>query len=243
MDLLGLDPLIAGLALALLSGLSIPVGAALARVERIQPAWLETELRYSVVAFGGGALFSAVALVLIPEAVERADLVVVLGCFLAGGVCFFMIDRALAARGGQSAQFLAMMLDYLPEAMALGALITADPAVALLTAGLIALQNLPEGFGAWREMAAHAHVPRRRLFLLFALMVPLGPAAAALGMLVLTNHPVFLAAVMAFASGGIVYLLFQDIAPHAHLENAHAPALGSVLGFALGLAGHLLVMP
>jgi ZIP family zinc transporter len=241
LDFYGLDPVIAGLALAFLAGLSIPLGATLARVERIHPDWLETELRYSVVAFGGGALFSAVALVLIPEAVERAAPQIVLISFLGGGLVFFAVDRMLAAIGGRAAQFLAMMLDYLPEAMALGALITADPAVALLTAGLIALQNLPEGFGAWREMAGEAHVPRRRLVMLFAMVVPLGPAAAAAGMFLLADAPAVLAAIMAFASGGIVYLLFQDIAPQAHLDRANAPALGSVLGFALGLAGHLAV--
>ena len=239
MDFYGLDPVLAGLTLAFLAGLSIPLGATLARVESIHPAWRETELRYSVVAFGGGALLSAVALVLIPEAVERAAPPLVLGCFLGGGLVFFAVDRMLAAIGGRAAQFLAMMLDYLPEAMALGALITADPGVAVLTAGLIALQNLPEGFGAWREMASDGHMPRRRLVLLFALVVPLGPLAAAVGMFVLADQPAVLAAVMAFASGGIVYLLFQDIAPQAHLDNAHAPALGSVMGFALGLAGHL----
>lgn len=239
MDFYGLDPVLAGLTLAFLAGLSIPLGATLARVESIHPAWLETELRYSVVAFGGGALLSAVALVLIPEAVERAAPPLVLGCFLGGGLVFFAVDRMLTAIGGRAAQFLAMMLDYLPEAMALGALITADPGVALLTAALIALQNLPEGFGAWREMASDGHLPRRRLVLLFALVVPLGPIAAAVGMFVLADQPAVLAAVMAFASGGIVYLLFQDIAPQAHLDNAHAPALGSVMGFALGLAGHL----
>jgi hypothetical protein len=29
--------------------------------------------------------------------------------------------------------------------------------------------------------------------------------------------------------------------PQGRLENAHAPALGSVLGFGLGLAGHLVL--
>ena len=43
------------------------------------------------------------------------------------------------------------------------------------------------------------------------------------------------------AAGVIVYLIFQDIAPQAKLRNRWAPPLGAVLGFALGLAGHLLI--
>jgi ZIP family zinc transporter len=242
MTLFGLEPALAGLLLATLAGLAVPVGAALARVEGILPRWLETELQYSVMAFGGGALFSAIALVLIPEAIDRTAPPVVLACFLGGGLVFLLVDRALAARGGQAAQFLAMMLDYLPEAMALGALITGQPEVALLTAALIALQNLPEGFGAWREMASGARLPARHLFLLFVLMVPLGPAAAAVGLFVLADQPAILGGIMAFAAGGILYLLFQDVAPEAHLDRAYGPALGAVLGFALGLAGHMATL-
>jgi ZIP family zinc transporter len=46
---------------------------------------------------------------------------------------------------------------------------------------------------------------------------------------------------MMLAAGGILYLIFQDIAPAARLEKAWAPPLGAVLGFLTGLAGHLLI--
>jgi ZIP family zinc transporter len=35
-------------------GATIPLGGITAHVERIQPMWLETEFRHSVIAFGGG---------------------------------------------------------------------------------------------------------------------------------------------------------------------------------------------
>jgi ZIP family zinc transporter len=229
-----------GLALAALAGLSIPAGAALAQVERLLPDWSRTELRHTVTAVGGGALISAVALVLIPEAAERIGAIPLLASFAAGGVAFLMVDRSLARRGTHAAQFVAMMLDYLPEAMALGALVTGRPDVAILTAGIIALQNVPEGFAAWRELHGAAARPRH-LALLFCLMVPLGPAAAAVGMFVLAGHPGILGAILAFASGGILYLLFQDVAPAVPLENDAAPPLGAVAGFAIGLAGHLAI--
>ena len=53
--------------LTLMAGLAMPLGALVASVERIKQDWLETELRHGILAFGGGALLSAVALVLIPE--------------------------------------------------------------------------------------------------------------------------------------------------------------------------------
>ena len=46
---------------------------------------------------------------------------------------------------------------------------------------------------------------------------------------------------MLFAAGGILYVVFQDIAPQAKLERHWSPPLGAVAGFLLGLIGQLLV--
>ena len=138
---------------ATLAGASIPIGAALSSFDRFRSSWIVEEFRHTVVAFGGGALFSAIALVLVPQGSERLAAGPTLAWFALGGLVFFAIDRALAAKGGHAAQFLAMMLDYVPEAMALGALLADNLSLAILMAVLIALQNLPEGFNAYREMA------------------------------------------------------------------------------------------
>jgi ZIP family zinc transporter len=49
-----------------------------------------------------------------------------------------------------------------------------------------------------------------------------------------------IAAVMLFASGGILYSIFQDLAPQAKLENRWAPPMGAVFGFGLGMLGLML---
>jgi len=46
---------------------------------------------------------------------------------------------------------------------------------------------------------------------------------------------------MLFASGGILYLVFQDVAPQSHLKRHWAPALGAVVGFGVGMLGQLLI--
>jgi ZIP family zinc transporter len=46
---------------------------------------------------------------------------------------------------------------------------------------------------------------------------------------------------MMFASGGILYLLFQDIAPQSKLKNNYAISLGATLGFAMGMIGEKLI--
>lgn len=232
-------PLWAALALATFAGLSIPLGAGLAmwRVN-IFPAWLGSEIRHGVIAFGAGALLAAVALVLLPEGSARLSALPAIGWFLAGGLGFALIDKAVAARGGKLAQFLAMMMDYLPEAPALGALVTGDLPTALLVAALMALQNLPEGFNAMREMADN---PGGAPLWLFFAMVPLGPIAAFIGLILPAAYDPAIGAVMMLASGGIIYLMFQDIAPTVPLENTLLPPLGAILGFGVGLAGYLLI--
>ena len=52
------------------AGLCILVGGLAAKIERIRPEWLESELRHSIIPFGGGVLISAVALVLVPEGID-----------------------------------------------------------------------------------------------------------------------------------------------------------------------------
>ncbi|GGF72742.1 hypothetical protein GCM10011332_28370 [Terasakiella brassicae] len=68
------------------AGVTIPLGAYLAKVEHISPNWLEKEFRHFVIAFGGGALFAAVSLVLVPEGTKGLDVFWAIGLFLAGGL-------------------------------------------------------------------------------------------------------------------------------------------------------------
>jgi len=44
---------------------------------------------------------------------------------------------------------------------------------------------------------------------------------------------------MLVSAGGILYLIFQDIAPQVPLGRHRWPAQGAVAGFALGLLGSL----
>jgi ZIP family zinc transporter len=46
---------------------------------------------------------------------------------------------------------------------------------------------------------------------------------------------------MAFAAGGIMYLIFQDIAPQSKLRRHWGPSPGAVSGFAVGMIGKHLI--
>lgn len=228
---------LSALLLAALAGSTIPLGAALALWDRIHPHWLSSESRHGVIAFGGGVLVAAIALVLVPEGLERAPKFLALPAFMLGGLAFFLIDRALGRRGHSAGQLLAMLVDYLPEAIALGALLATGGEAGLLLALLIALQNLPESFNAYREVASRGRGAEARTFAVFLGLPLLGPLAAALGAGLLSQNPETLGVLMLFAAGGVLFLTFQDVAPQVKLENSWAPPLGAVAGFGVGLAG------
>ena len=228
------------LLLSYLAGAAIPAGGAIAVIEHIGPLWLERELRHTIIAFGGGALLAAVALVLVPEGMKGLPGSLSSISFLAGGIGFFCLDRLIALRGGQAAQFMAMLLDFIPEAIALGATFAIGGTFGPLLAFLIGLQNLPEGFNAFRELTVSSHIPRRKTMSIFVLLPFLGPLAALIGIMVFAQHTSLLAALMLFCAGGILYLTFQDIAPQARLAKHWAPPLGAVGGFLLGMIAMIL---
>lgn len=227
--------------LTLGAGLAIPVGGLVASAENIRPLWLEQELRHSIVAFGGGALLSAIALVLVPEGSAKLSTGATAGFFALGGVAFMGLDRLLAYCKSPASQLVAMLSDFIPESLALGAAFAEGGSTGLLLAGLIALQNLPEGFNAYRELNQSAAFKPAVIVLAFVAMALLGPAAGLLGYFWLSAHSAAVGAIMIFAAGGILYLTFQDIAPQAKLENRWGPPLGAVAGFLLGLIGQMLV--
>lgn len=227
--------------LTLMAGIAMPVGAAVAGIERIRPRWLETEVRHSVIAFGGGALLAAVALVLVPEGIHNLPPLLIVICFAGGGIAFMALDIFLAARETSASQLVAMLSDFVPEALALGATFVFSKNTGLLLAGIIALQNVPEGFNAFRELKSSTHFRGPQIVAAFALMALLGPVAGLTGYFVLSGYPQLVSGIMLFAAGGILYLIFQDIAPQSRLKKHWSPPLSAVAGFLLGVLGKVII--
>ena len=224
-----------------IAGLAMPAGALLASIEHFRDQWLEKELRHTVIAFGGGVLLAAVALVLVPDGIEHLNIYGSALWFIVGGVVFMLLDRALAASKSSAAQLVAMLADFIPEAIAMGASYATGSSTGMLLALLITLQNLPEGFNAYRELRASTSMNPKRIIGAFTVMALLGPASGLLGYHLLADRLHIVGAFMLAASGGILYLTYNDIAPQAKLKNRYAPPMGAVTGFLFGLIGHIIV--
>ncbi len=227
------------LSIALVAGLSIPLGALISSRVSLKSVCLQHDIDSFVSYFGGGALLAAISLVLLPYGIEHVSVLAASFAFLIGGLVFWQLDACLKRAGSTAAQFIGMLLDFVPEAILLGAAAAADSSVVYLLAAMIALQNMPEGFASYHEMH-HSKGSNRRLWLMFLTVPLVGPLAAWLGFSWLATSTTLLGIVMLFCSGGILYLIFDDIAPRAHLKHRDFPAIGAVSGFLLGLVGTML---
>ena len=69
----------------------------------------------------------------------------------------------------------------------------------------------------------------------------LGPIAGIIGFFLLVKFQIITSIIMVFASGGILYIIFKDIAPQANMEKRWAPPMGALMGFLIGLIGHQLI--
>ncbi|MCF8239045.1 MAG: hypothetical protein K9I85_12865 [Saprospiraceae bacterium] len=222
---------------ALLSGSTVFLGGLFSCYfgEHTRSGIIKTEIIHSFTAFGGGILMAAVGLVFIPEGMKVFSLIPIILFFLTGGFVFFLVDRYIDKRGGTVAQLLSMLLDFIPESIAMGAVFTQNHALAILLALIIGVQNFPESFNAYLDLKT-SYSSRKSLLILFVLSF-LGVGCALGGYYFLSGMPMIVGALMLFSAGGLVYLIFQDIAPMSRMKKNWIPALGACLGFLIGMIG------
>jgi ZIP family zinc transporter len=223
-----------------LAGAAAFIGGLIARIESSAETEIKREMIHGVVAFGGGVLISAVAFALAPEGIAFLHPAILGVVFCTGGVLFCILDAYLTKCGGTKAQFMAMLMDFLPEAISFGAVFGHNHRLGILLAVFIGTQNLPEGFNAFRELRSSGARPVHTLVTLLLVSL-LGPIAACIGYFFLQDQAKLTAGIMTFAGGGILYLIFQDIAPQSKMRRHWTPPLGAVLGFIVGMLGKQLI--
>lgn len=221
------------------AGLPIFVGGLISSILQSRSFRLKSEINHWIVAFGGGALLSAVTFALIPEAVPDFPVCGLIIVFLSGTAVFMVVDIITSKTSGSLAQLISMMMDFLPEALVLGASFAADRKFGLLLAIFIGLQNLPEGFNSYVELRNWLN--RGKTLLLMAGLSFIGIFAALAGNLFLGDNKKVIAGILLFASAGILYLIFQDIAPQSKKKSDWIPATGASVGFILGMIGEKLL--
>lgn len=224
------------------AGVTVFIGGLLANYfnHHVKEKPVKYEVTHTMMSFGAGIILAAVALVLIPYGMEQLSLWSITFFFIAGAIGFMFLDQYLEKRGGNTATLLAMMMDFIPESIAMGAIFATNSSMASLLAIIIGLQNLPEAFNAFRDLVLSGMTIKKTLITFFVLSF-LGIPGALLGHYILSNSAVITAQLMTFASGGILYLLIQDIIPASKLEKNYLISLGATVGFLVGIIGSKIV--
>jgi len=203
-----------------------------------------------VLAFGAGALISAVSFDLAAEGARIGDPGYLGVGLAAGAATYFGLNRVLGRRNRRgddpageanagTALALGAFLDGIPEQLVLGIGIAAGDGVSVGLLVAIFVSNLPEAIGSSTEMRAAGSRPAaiRRLWLLVALICV---AATALGYSIADSVSGNLnAAVDGFAAGALLVMLIDSMIPEAARKGGDVAGLVTVLGFAVaaGLSG------
>jgi ZIP family zinc transporter len=227
----------------LLAAGSLLVGTALAFL--LRPSHRTIGL---VMAFGAGAMISAVSFELVEEALNTGLGVATLG-LAAGSVTFFVGDRLIDRAGGADrkrmsgkqsegsplAIVLGAVLDGVPESLIVGLSLVVGGGVSISFVAATFLSNLPEAMAATTGLN-QAGWRHGTVWLLWLLVVAASVAAGVLGYALYDAAPGGTGAfVQAFAAGALLTMLADTMMPEAFEFGGKLVGLFTVGGFAAAL--------
>lgn len=193
-----------------------------------------------VLAFGAGALISAVSFELAAEGLEIGSLGSTAIGLGAGALTYFTLDGLIAARTatGRGRAGRAAASDA-GTALALGAFLDGIPEQLVLGIGLLVaifVSNLPEAIGSASEMRA-AGAGRRRVLALWGVVAAICTLASVAGYALADAASGELrAAIDGFAAGALLVMLIDSMIPAATRESGRVAGLVTTLGFAVATA-------
>lgn len=198
-----------------------------------------------VLAFGGGALISAVSFELAQEGVEIGGPAAVGIGFAAGALAFYVLDGLLdrpppgSAGASESdsdpatALALGAFLDGVPEQLVLGLGLVAGGGVSLSLMLAIFISNLPEAIGSASKMREHGRSDTTILRLWGAVAVVCAIATVAGYAIGDSITGEMEGAVNGFAAGALLVMLSNSMIPNARHDSGRASGLAVAVGFAL----------
>jgi len=190
-----------------------------------------------VLAFGAGALVSAVSFELAQEGVEvgggdAVGIGLAVGAFTYWGLAR-LLDRHSGGSGAGTALALGAFLDGIPEQLVLGIGLATGGGVSIALLVAIFVSNLPEAIGSATQMRAAGRPPAviRRLWLAVAaicVLATLGGYAIAD-----TASGELQGGIDGFAAGALLVMLVDSMVPEATSKAGSTAGLVTTLGFAV----------
>ena len=189
-----------------------------------------------VLAFGAGALISAVSFDLFEEGQRIGGPGTVAIGLAAGAITYFVLDGLVDRLGEGGSLALGALLDGIPEQMVLGIGIAAGEGVSASLLVAIFVSNLPEAIGASTDLRAAGRKPGtiRRLWLAVAGVCTLATVAGFA--LADATSGDLRAAINGFAAGALLVMLIDSMIPEAARKAGRPAGLVTVVGFAVAAA-------
>jgi zinc transporter, ZIP family len=228
-----LPPVGAAFGWGALAASSLVAGALLGTVRPWPP-----RLVGAVLAFGAGALISAVSYDLVEEGSKLGDPGTVGIGLAVGAFTYFGLDRVVERRfaGGGAALALGAFLDGIPEQMVLGIGLAGGEGVSVGLVVAIFVSNLPEAIGSATAMEKSGVRQKRVLALWFAVAAICALASCAgYGIADLVSGDLR-AAIDGFAAGALLVMLVDSMIPEATRDSGRPAGLLTTLGFAVATA-------
>jgi ZIP family zinc transporter len=225
-----------------LAASSLVIGAALS----FPRDWPMRQVGY-VLAFGAGALISAVSFELAGEGIEVGGAPMTGIGLGVGAIVYYLLDGMIASRhstgrgrrgraegsGGGTALALGAFLDGIPEQLVLGISIAAGGGVAISLLVAIFVSNLPEALGSASDMRRSGK-PRETILRLWLVVAAICALATLVGYLAAdTVSGNGKAAIDGFAAGALLVMLIDSMIPDAREDAGRGAGLVTVLGFAV----------
>ncbi len=214
-----------------------------------------------ILSFAAGVMLAAAILGLILPSLEYGDkngiIITVIGIF-AGALCLNLIDKLVPhihkIMGTDTEEHnnanlnkvllfvIAIAIHNLPEGIAAGVGFGAgDTTQALIIAGGIALQNIPEGMVIIGPMLAAGVTPRKTFIcaMITGLVEVLGTL---IGYFAVSISSAILPFALAFAGGTMLYVISDEMIPETHAHGSERGATYSLLiGFCVMLITDVLL--
>jgi ZIP family zinc transporter len=191
-----------------------------------------------VLAFGAGALISAVSFDLFEEGTDLAGGVPVAIGLAAGALTYVTLDRLVEARvpGAGAALALGALLDGIPEQAVLGIGLASGAGVSISLLAAIFVSNLPEAIGASSDLRDAGRTPAAVLRMWGAVAVVCALASVVGFALADAASGGLKAGINGFAAGALLVMLVDSMVPEATRKAGRPAGLVTVLGFALAAA-------
>ena len=208
-----------------------------------------------VLSFAAGVMFAAAMLGLIIPSLEyggKYGIIITVAGIFAGAVCLNLIDKlvphlhkivGVEPESHHNANLnkvllfvLAIAIHNLPEGIAAGVGFgSGDTTQALIIAGGIALQNIPEGMVIIAPMLA-AGISPRKTFILAMITGFVEVIGTLIGYFAVSISTAILPFALAFAGGTMLYVISDEMIPETHAHGSERGATYSLLvGFCVML--------